>query len=470
MTPESHIKNLDQVVEKQKIGGNFFQKKCRRNPLENDDDRASEIAYILKGYPRLSEVFITNEIYLLEQMGLRLRIFVIKKANEAKCHPVVQKIKAPVTYLPKMTSLTQTPFGQWLGQNLPAVLPAHRELLKARPARYLKTLSKALWRSLRFRSGRWRGPKKVFIKEFLQAGFIAFHLLEAGNVRHLHAHFCHGSTTVAMFVSELSGLPFSFTAHAKDIYLPALNPGKLLQLKMQKARFVATCTGANRDHLQKISRNGTPIFAIRHGLDVGHFAPVKRDKSLHAPLMILAVGRFVKKKGFVFLVQACKLLKDRGLSFTCHIIGEPDEQSRLIQKMITEYDLSGIVRVHNGMTQAELREFYQQADIFALPCRVMENGDRDGIPNVLAEAMAMEMPVISTAISGIPELITHGEDGFLIPEKDPYALAKALEFLLENRSLREQLGKAARRKILRIFDSATTTEMLKEVFLASIKS
>jgi len=469
MTTQTCPENRTQTPETQIISNPFFQQQPGNSQRQNGED-VREVAYILKGYPRLSEVFITNEIYLLEQMGLRLRIFVIKKATEEKSHPVVQKINAPVTYLPKMTSLTKTPFGQWLKENVPAVLPAHRALFKDRPAIYLKTFGKALWRSLRFRSGRWRGPKKVFFKEFLQAGFIAFHLLEAGNVRHLHAHFCHGSTTVAMFVSELSGLPFSFTAHAKDIYLPSLNPGKLLQLKIQKARFVATCTGANREHLQKISSNGTPIFAIRHGLDVGHFAPVKKDKSLHAPLTILAVGRFVKKKGFVFLVQACKLLKDRGLSFNCHIIGEPDEQSSLIQEMIQKYDLSGVVHIRSGMTQAELREFYQHADIFALPCRVMENGDRDGIPNVLAEAMAMEVPVVSTAISGIPELITHGADGLLIAEKDPYALANALETLLTNVDLREQLGKAARQKILRIFDSATTTEMLKEVFLASIKS
>ena len=428
-----------------------------------------QIAYILKGYPRLSEVFITNEIHLLERQGMKLQLFVIKKENEPKTHPVVAKIKAPMHILPKMTSLTNTPFGRWCRENMPAYIAAHRKVVVRRPLRYLKTLTKAVWMCFRYRSETTGKPKKVFFKEFLQAGFVANGLLEAGNVTHLHAHFCHGSTTVAMLASKLTDIPYSFTAHAKDIYLPALNPGDLLQKKIDGAKFVVTCTGANRIHLQKLNRFGTPIFAIRHGLDIGHFAPVRSTENGQKPL-ILAVGRFVKKKGFEHLVSACKTLKDRGVAFRCHIVGEADAEKPVIANMLKSFELEEDVLLKDAVTQAELRDLYQRADIFALPCQVVENGDRDGIPNVLAEAMAMEMPVVSTPISGIPELVTNGEDGLLVPQRDPVALADALENLLRDGKLRQEIGNAGRRKILRMFDSDVTTEMLKEVFLASMSS
>ena len=200
-----------------------------------------EVAYILKGYPRLSETFIINEIYLLEQMGLRLRIFSLKPPEEKKNHAIVDKIRAVVTYLPATTSITETPFARWLARHLPAFAGAHWRLLCRRPRAYWRALLYAIGGlSLQISLQTGIRFKKSFIKEFLQAGAIAEQVLAAGTIGHLHGHFCHGATTVTMLISALTGLPFSFTAHAKDIYLPELNPNGLLQTKLAAAVYLKT--------------------------------------------------------------------------------------------------------------------------------------------------------------------------------------------------------------------------------------
>lgn len=426
------------------------------------------IAYILKGYPRNSEVFITNEIHLLESMGLRLHIFSAFQPTDLKSHSVVKNIHANVTYLPEDDAATDRSFGPWLVANIPRYLLSHLRLFASRPWTYIKTAWEALRLSFHCRSGWKPFPKKVFYKDFLRAGAIAQGMLTSNTIRHLHAHFCHGSTTMAMFASQMTGVPFSFTAHAKDIYLPKLNPGDLLKYKMERSKFVVTCTDANRQYLQTILPHQVPIHTIYHGLNTAVFAPT--DSPTKDIPTILSVGRFVEKKGFAFLVHACRILHDRGHVFRCHIVGEPDEQSEPIQTLIRTLQLEATITIESGRTQEELRSIYQQAAIFTLPCQIMKNGDRDGIPNVLAEAMASGVPVVSTNISGIPELITSRIDGLLVPQKDPSALAQALEELLVNPSLREQLGQAGRERICKVFDSKINTIMLKTLFLASLEN
>jgi glycosyltransferase involved in cell wall biosynthesis len=303
----------------------------------------------------------------------------------------------------------------------------------------------------------------VFYKDFLRAGAIADSVLEAGNIRHLHAHFCHGATTMAMFAGMLSDLPFSFTAHAKDIYLPKLNPGDLLQLKLRRAKFVVTCTEANQHHLQEISSQSGPIHTIYHGVDTARFAP-SIDRPAPAIPTILSVGRFVEKKGFPFLIEACRIIRDHGVPFRCRIVGEPDEQTDLVQNLIRRYDLEQEVSIGPGMAQEELRTIYQEATVFVLPCHIVENGDRDGIPNVLAEAMASGIPVISTSVSGIPEIIEDRRNGLLVAPRDSVSLAKAIEELLVDSDFRNSLAQAGRETMCCIFDSSKTTRTLFELF------
>lgn len=423
----------------------------------------SAIGYILKGFPRRSEVFITNEIRLLEQMGLRLHLFSAFQ-GETNCTGRDNKaVISPVTYLPEDSENMDSGFVSWLTANLPRYFSSHVRLIRTVPRRYLHTAWEAWRLSLRCRNRFFSWPKKVFYKDFLRAGAIANSILEAGTVRHLHAHFCHGATTMAMFASMLTGYSFSFTAHAKDIYLPKLNPGDLLPMKLRRAKFVVTCTGANHQHLQEVSSQGAPIHTIYHGVDTTRFAP-----SIHRPAptipTILSIGRFVEKKGFPFLIEACRIIRDHGIPFHCRIIGDPDEQTDLVQALIRRYGLEQEISIGPGVTQEELRTIYQEATAFVLPCHIVDNGDRDGIPNVLAEAMASGIPVISTVVSGIPEIIEDRRNGLLVTPRDPVALAKAIEELLVDADLRNHLAQAGRETMCRIFDSSQTTIQLFDLF------
>ena len=431
----------------------------------------AQIGYILKGYPRTSETFITNEIRLLEKMGVNLSVFSVKKLEGQKNHAMVKDIKVPVTYLPQADPLSETRFSKWLVDNVPKFSASHAALFRKRPLAYLATLLECLVMSIRYRTRFFELPREVFVKEFLQAGFIANAVLEQGRIQHLHAHFCHGSTTITMFASRMSGIPFSFTAHAKDIYLKELNPGRLLQKKMRRAEFLVTCTGANEEHLQKLAPAGTKIHRIYHGLDTQLFTQPRKDElAMPNPLpVVLSVGRLVEKKGFDYLIHACALLKERKLHFKCRIVGGGDEAyTARLQALIDKLKLAETVELHGAVTQEELRGIYSQATLFALPCLVVDNGDRDGIPNVLVEAMAMSVPVVSTDISGIPELISDNVNGLLVPEKNVGAMADAIERLLADTALRRQLAEAGRERVCRDFDSQVTTLELKDLFLARL--
>lgn len=427
------------------------------------------IAYIIKGFPRLSETFIAHEIHLLETMGLSLRLFSVKRGEHERVHDVVKRIKAPIDYLPETTSLSATTLRQWLRANLPHFSAAHRLLFRRAPVRYLRALGAALAMCWRYRTGPLAPPRKVFIKEFLQAGDIAERILAEGRVAHLHGHFCHGATTITWFVSLLTGLPFSFTAHAKDIYQTDLNPGDLLRRKIEAARFVTTCTDTNQSHLSQRFPRMKVVHTVYHGLDTGYFAPPPAGSLPSSTPLILAVGRLVEKKGFIHLIEACGQLRASGIDFQCAIVGEKGDQSQRIAQRIEALGLTDQVRLLGPKTQEELRQLYGQATVFALPCLITDDGDRDGIPNVMAEAMAMGLPVISTPISGIPELVTDGVEGLLVPSKDSQALGRAIARLLNDPALRQRIARAARSRICDCFDSHKTTTKLRDLFLAELE-
>lgn len=430
-------------------------------------DSDHQIGYILKGFPRRSEAFISNEIALLERMGLGLHLFSAFQGEASYAGAREKVVRSPLTYLPEDHERTDSGLVSWLFANLPRYWSSHLRLIRTVPRRYLYTAYEAWRLSWRCRNRFFSWPKKVFYKDFLRAGFIAHRVLEIGTIRHLHAHFCHGATTMAMFAGMLAGIPFSFTAHAKDIYLPKLNPGDLLRRKLQRARFVVTCTGANHQYLQEVCSEGAPIHTVYHGVDTDHFVPHVCQHSPNKPV-ILSVGRFVEKKGFPFLIEACRIMKEHGVPFHCRIIGEQDEQSAIVQNLVHTYGLEQDISIEPAVSQQELRALYHSATVFVLPCHIVNNGDRDGIPNVLAEAMACGVPVISTAISGIPELVEHRRNGLLVEQRDPVALAKAIEELLADPRLRESLAEAGRNTICQIFDSQTTTKRLFSLFQVEV--
>jgi len=415
------------------------------------------VAYVVKGYPRLSELFIASEMHRLEQIGIRLRLFVIKRGDDALRHPTVDRIEAAPEYLPETASVSGTPLWRWLLQHLPRFAAPLARTACCHPFGVACAAWAAGAQAWRARSTLWSAPRKVYVKEFLQAVAIADRLRDAGDVRHLHAHFCHGATTVAWLAAMMSGRTFSFTAHAKDLYTPSLNPAGLLRRKLAAAKFAVTCTEANRTFMLEHA-GATPVFRVYHGLNAEFAELMARQvtgSSRPAPaqqLRIISVGRHVHKKGFDLLVAACAELARRGVAVDATIIGERGDQTDAIAGAIRQLGLEESVRLRGPMSQSDLFEALGAANVFCLPCRVTDDGDRDGIPNVLVEAMATGLPVVSTNVSGIPELVRDGETGLLVEPDRAGSIADALHRLYHDAALRQRLGAAGRAGVAERFD------------------
>jgi glycosyltransferase involved in cell wall biosynthesis len=434
------------------------------------------VAYVLKGWPRISELFIASEIYRLEQAGLPLRLYVIKPPDEAQTHPVVDRITAPTEYLPAATSLSETTLLAWLRENLPAFMPALRRTARRHPEGLVRAAALAAAQSVRARKGRFARPRKLYVKELLQAVALADRLAEAPEVRHLHAHFAHGTTTVTWLCSTITGLPFSFTGHAKDIYSPSLNPAGLLRRKLLAARFAVTCTEANVRHLKTIAPEAV-VHRVYHGLNADFSRLMGEERAAAAPgpngsatgarrdaVRLLGVGRLVEKKGFDVVVDACGELDRRGVPFEAVIVGPDDDAGPKLRARIAELGLGDRIRLEGQMSQAELYDEYRHASAFCLPCRILDNGDRDGIPNVLAEAMAAGAPVVTTPISGIPEIVRDGENGLLVAPDDPTAVADAVVRLREDRALAGRISAQARATVERELDGERLAGTLGTLF------
>jgi glycosyltransferase involved in cell wall biosynthesis len=368
------------------------------------------LGMILKGYPRISESFISTEILLLESLGIPVEIYSLRQPREGFSHEHIKQIKAPTTYLPEY------------------VLPHWRSLWKSNSAlrkllgtHYTRCLTGAMKRS-------WERKKTATLRHFLQAGHLAATCLMHNSVTHLHAHFCHTPASVAFFASELTGMPFSFTAHAKDIYIS--EPEQLVR-KINRARFVVTCTGYNARYLKNLAEAAgcrTPLHVIYHGIDLSffNFAPAPRPGP---PYRILSVGRLVAKKGYDTLLKSLKLLDLAGLDFHFTHIGSGEMKPQLTG-MISDLNLKHRVKLLGTLPHTEVIKHYRQAHCFALASKVAPNGDRDGIPNVLIEAMATGVPVVATKVSAIPELVEHGSTGVLVQPDDPGGMAGAIQDIL----------------------------------------
>jgi glycosyltransferase involved in cell wall biosynthesis len=396
------------------------------------------LAYLLKTFPKLSETFILNEILGLEQLGVEVEIFSLRRPDEGQVHSAVSKVKGRVTYvsstMPKPVRFVWT----WL---------QHLALFLANPAAYSK--------AVRFYI---RDQKATRLKEFMVAGVLAGKLRRRG-ITHLHAHFANVPTSVAEIVRVLCGVRYSFTAHAKDIYL---TPPEVLRRKIGSAEFVLTCTGFNRDYLRRISDRATPIQLVYHGVDLRLFQPPEPAEEPAVPT-IVSVGRFCEKKGFPYLIRACSVLKREGCRFRCRIVGF-GELKEPLRALITELDLDDCVSLEGPMTQHEILGVYRGASLLVLPCLVTDKGDRDGIPNVLLEAMSMGIAVVSTGISGICELIEHTLTGLLVPERDAQAVAAAITLLLDQPQLRIRIAERGRQKVLKDFEMINSARAVLGAF------
>jgi glycosyltransferase involved in cell wall biosynthesis len=431
--------------------------------------RTREIAYVLKGFPRLSELFIASEIHRLERLGVTLRVYVIKRSDETVRHAIVDEIEARPHFLPAAGSVSAIPLWRWLARHFGAFAPALRRALWRRPLGVLRAAALAGVQACRARRG--LRPRKVYVKEFLQAAALADRLLDARDVTHLHAHFCHGATTVTWLASAMTGLPFSFTAHAKDLYCASLNPAGLLRRKLAAASFVVTCTDTNRQYLQRVA-GSTPVHCVYHGLNAELARLLDMQTRPRQPadgvLRVLGVGRLVRKKGFDVLVEALALLAGRGIRWRARIVGEDGEAGDDLRQRIAKHSLGDRIELVGPLSQVALYHEYQGADVLCLPCRVDEDGDRDGIPNVLVEAMACGVPAVTTSVSGIGEVVDDGVTGLIVPVDDPAATADAIARLGADPALARRIAANAGARVRERFDGDRLAADLARLFREAV--
>jgi glycosyltransferase involved in cell wall biosynthesis len=383
-----------------------------------------EIVFILKGYPRLSETFIAQEIRALEQRGIRIRIVSLRFPTDKHVHPVHREIEAPVAYLPEY--LHQEPLrvlrGWWRARRLPGYAAALRQWIAD------------LRRDFTTNRGR----------RFGQACVLAAELGDRADwPKRLHAHFIHTPASVACYTHMMTGIPWSTSAHAKDIWI---TPDWEKREKLQSMDWLVTCTETGHRVLAALAQPPEKASLVYHGLDFRRFPePPARAARTQGPYTLLSVGRLVPKKGYAGLIDALgQLPKDLDWRLR-HIGGGPLKD--MLQAQAETLGIAGRITWLGAKPQETVLEEYRGADLFILNSRIAEDGDRDGLPNVLMEAQSQRLPVIATAIAGIPELVVDGETGALVPADDAAALAQAIERLLRDAGLRERLAAAGNSRV-----------------------
>ncbi|MBX9876532.1 MAG: glycosyltransferase family 4 protein [Thermoleophilia bacterium] len=395
-------------------------------------------AIVLKGYPRLSETFIAQELLALEQRGLPLAIWSLRRPTDAARHPLHDAIRAPVAYLPEY--LHQAP------------LSTLRAFAWAMSRPGLGALVSRFWRDLR------RDPSAARLRRLGQGLILARALPDA--ITHLHAHFLHAPSSVARYAALLTGRGWSFSAHAKDIWT---TPDWDLSEKIAEAAWGVTCTRDGLGRLDALGGRGRVHLAY-HGLDLSRFpAPLThrpaRDGSDTAdPVTLLCVGRLVAKKGHDDLVDALAALP-AGLHWRLILIGGGELRAAL-QARVTERGLSGRVTFRGALAQPAVVDALRNADLFVLPAKAAPGGDRDGLPNVLMEAASQRLAIVATQFAGTPEFLTHETDALLVPPGDAAALGDAIGRLVRDPGLRARLAEAAYRRLVRDFSMEAGIDLI----------
>lgn len=393
------------------------------------------IGYVCGRFPVLSETFILNEILALEARGVPIHIFSLDRPKDSRFHEDLSQLKARVRYLPDAVNHQ--------------LLRHHQGIAQRERTRYTRALRQAL-----------ANDKDEFFWRFLQGGYIANRARRL-RLHHLHAHFARRATDAAFFASMLSGIPYSFTAHAYDIYRTDIDTQTLRQ-RMKQAKFVVTVSEFNKAYLERLSRGAAEkIVRVYNGIDLERFVP--HDPPPRPPFTILCVARLIEKKGLPILIEACQHLHAHGETFRCWIVGTGVLGAQL-EKLIARWRLHEQVFLLGPHTQREVLERYHSAHLFVLPCLVGADGNRDGLPVSIVEALACGLPVVTTPITGIPEVVRHQHNGLLVPDQDPQALAHAIESLIHNHQLYRHLQSNARASMATTFDLRHTAEALHHLF------
>lgn len=390
------------------------------------------LAVVVKGWPRLSETFIAQELVALEEAGLDLDIWSLRHPTDVKTHALHARLQAPVRYLPEY--LRDEPRRVARAMGAAASLPG----FDAAAAAYARDLARD---DSANRRRRW-GQACVMAHEMPQ------------DIGGLYAHFLHTPASVARYVAILRGLPWSFSAHAKDIWTsPEWELREKLSPDHHGAAFGAACTGFGAKHLQGLADSPARVSLVYHGLDLSRF-PAPPDRAIRpdgSPQRIMSVGRLVEKKGFDRLIDALALLPP-GLEWHWTHIGGGTLDAKLRSRAV-ERGIADRITWRGACDQSEVIAAMRANDLFVLPARVAEDGDRDGLPNVLMEAASQKLPILSTPVSAIPEFIEDGKEG-LLRSDDPEVLAKTIADFAAAPSLGPRLADAAHRRLTRDFTMA----------------
>jgi len=395
------------------------------------------VVYIVRSWPRLSQTFIVNEVLALERRGVPLDIVSLVRSDETVVQPQVADVRAPISYLDE-----PEPRGR-----------LHRSVFAAAPGRYLSALALVLRRP-----GLAAGYGDCSALEcFNHAVWVAAHI-RMTRATHVHAHFAHDPALVGMLAAWLAGVPFSFTGHARDLYQI---PARSLAARAERATTLVTCCEANVSFIRDTVPGGTriPVQVVHHGVDLDRFSPSAGRDNDGVPAL-MSVGRLVEKKGFDDLLRALARID---APFSLRIYGDGPLHDELV-RLRDELGLADRVDFMGGRDSDEIVAALTGADAFVLTPTTTEDGDRDGIPNVLVEAMACGLPVVTTTAGGITELVDHGVNGLLSDPEDVVAIAGSIGEVLADPELRRRLGAAGRRAVEADYDVNVAAARLDAIY------
>ncbi|MDZ7268858.1 MAG: glycosyltransferase [candidate division KSB1 bacterium] len=401
------------------------------------------VAFLLSQFPCFDETFILREMAALAAAGLRFDIYSIKKSRQRLRHPQAEALLPHLIHRPFLLSREV-----WLAQLY---------FIARHPARYLRTLWRLVWESR-------RRPKTLLKNLLLFPQAVCYaRLAQHRGVTLVHGFWATFPATAAWIIHRLTGLRYSFSAHAHDIY----EDDTMLVNKLRASEFVLTCTAYNQVHLtQLVPEKGGDIKLIYHGHDLAAFHEDAQNKEGPAAfLRILSIGTLYHTKGFDTLIEACAVLKGAGVPLQCRIVGEGPEKARL-QSLIRRHRLEQQVTLSGYLSQEALRPLRRWADVFILLPRPYLHW---GIPNVYIEALASGVAVIATPLNAIGELIEPGRTGLIVAADDPEAAAAALTRLFRDVELRRSLAAAGRQRVQQLFDERISTPRVVELFMERLQ-
>lgn len=415
------------------------------SPLRPGLSPKKRLVVVVKGYPRLSETFIAQELRGLELAGLELVIVSLRHPTDKKRHAVHDEIAADLLYLPEYL---------------------HREPLRVLRGLWRARRHPGFWPTLRgwlndFR----RDPSRNRMRRLGQAAVLVAEWPKGG--AWLHAHFIHTPASVADYAAQILQMGWTVSAHAKDIWT---SPDWELSAKLDRAKWAVTCTEMGHKHLQTLATAPKNVHLSYHGLNLDRFPPYttprpnKDGKNPADPVQIVSVGRAVPKKGYDILLRALALLPANLHWRFTHLGGGTERET--LRHLAQSLGVANRIHWQGSVDQSEVLAAYRASDLFALACRITSDGDRDGLPNVLVEAASQGLACLSTNISGIPELFRNGQNGWLVPSDDPVALSHALHIAISSPALRRQYGEAAAAQVRATLDYHHSVNQLVTLFAA----